>query len=82
MFNGDNMENIKIYTDTITLVQFLKVAGVIQTGGILKAYLEDNLVYVNGELEYRKKRQLKDGFVVKIVDMGEYKVEVDKTIAK
>ncbi len=82
MFSGDDMKNIKVYTDTITLVQFLKVAGVIQTGGILKAYLEDDLVYVNDELEYRKKRKLKDGFVVKILDMGEYKVEVDKSIAK
>lgn len=45
----------------ITLVQVLKLAGVIENGGQAKALIADGLVRVNGEVELRKRRQLAVG---------------------
>jgi ribosome-associated protein len=45
----------------IRLGQLLKLAGVVDTGGELKALLAETDVLVNGELEDRRGRQLHDG---------------------
>ena len=60
------MENINIYTDYITLGQFLKLSGTIRNGGEAKAYLNANFALVNGETEQRRGRKLYDGFVVEV----------------
>ncbi|MEH7507799.1 S4 domain-containing protein YaaA [Priestia megaterium] len=49
---------VKISTEYITLGQFLKLADVIQTGGMVKWFLSEHEVYVNGELEERRGRKL------------------------
>lgn len=61
---------IKIETEIITLGQFLKLADVIQTGGMAKWFLQEYEVYVNDELENRRGRKLRDGDVVYIPEVA------------
>lgn len=52
------MDKIEIYTDFITLGQFLKLYGAINNGGEAKKYLENGSVLVNFEVETRRGRKL------------------------
>ena len=52
------MRDVAIRGDMIRLGQLLKLAGVVDSGGELKALLADTDVLVNGELEDRRGRQL------------------------
>ena len=45
----------------INLTQALKLANVIETGGLAKSMIADGMVKVNGEIETRKRRQLMIG---------------------
>jgi ribosome-associated protein len=60
------MRDVAIRGDMIRLGQLLKLAGVVDTGGELKALLAETDVLVNGELEDRRGRQLHDGDVVTV----------------
>lgn len=51
--------NYKLFDDFITLQAILKELGVIQSGGAIKAFLQDREVYVNDELEQRRGRKLR-----------------------
>ena len=68
------MKKIKIVTEYITLGQFLKIADIIQSGGEAKAYLACNEVYINGELDVRRGRKLRDGDKV-VVESKEFVIE-------
>lgn len=57
----DNIDEIKIKTEYITLGQFLKFADIIHEGGEAKSYLTANEVLVNGENENRRGRKLRPG---------------------
>lgn len=67
-------QHVEISTETITLGQFLKLAGVIDTGGAAKWFLGEYEVYVNGELEQRRGKKLSDGDTVTIPDVGSFTV--------
>ncbi|GGL57920.1 S4 domain-containing protein YaaA [Sporolactobacillus putidus] len=56
----------------ITLGQFLKYTGTIQTGGGAKFFLMNNEVYVNGERETRRGKKLREGDRIKIAKTGEF----------
>lgn len=58
---------ISIYTDYITLGQFLKLADIIQSGGEAKAFLATNEVYIDGELDVRRGRKLRGGEKLEIL---------------
>lgn len=58
------MKPIPIRGDFITLGQFLKFAGIAETGGDARAMLDDGEVQVNGESEDRRGRKLYLGDVV------------------
>jgi ribosome-associated protein len=62
------MRDIAIRGDMIRLGQLLKLAGVVDSGGELKALLADTDVLVNGEPEDRRGRQLHRGDVVQVGD--------------
>ncbi|RHW40433.1 S4 domain-containing protein YaaA [Neobacillus notoginsengisoli] len=68
-------EEIKIDTDYITMGQFLKLAEVIQTGGMAKWFLEEHEVFVNGEQDQRRGRKLRAGDKVSIPGFGEFIIE-------
>jgi ribosome-associated protein len=48
----------------INLTQVLKLANCVQSGGEAKAWIAEGLVKVNGEVELRKRRQMKPGDIV------------------
>ncbi len=52
----------------ITLGQFLKKVGLIDFGGEEKVFLAENAVYVNGSLENRRGRKLRDRDLVNVLD--------------
>lgn len=63
-------------SETIRLDQFLKLAGVVGTGGQAKLLIQDGQVSVNGEVEIRRRRQLRPGDIVEF-DGEEYHVVSD-----
>ncbi|MGG3448825.1 MULTISPECIES: S4 domain-containing protein YaaA [Bacillaceae] len=67
-------KKVGIDTDFITLGQFLKLAGVIQTGGMAKWFLSEHDVYINGEEDNRRGRKLREGDRVEIPGDGVYEV--------
>ena len=71
-------EKISINTEFITLGQLIKLANVLETGGMIKAYLQDVGVIVNGEKEHRRGRKLYPGDEIYIEEFGTITVEHDK----
>lgn len=60
------MEKIKLRDECIKLGQALKAAGMADSGVEAKLAIQDGLVRVNGELEFRRGKKLVAG------DMVEY----------
>jgi ribosome-associated protein len=61
---------VPIRGDMIRLGQLLKLAGVVDTGAEIKAFLASEPVLVNGESETRRGRQLHPGDVVRAGDQA------------
>lgn len=61
-------------SETIRLDQFLKLAGAVETGGQAKQVIQAGEVLVNGAVETRRRRQLRDGDKVEFAG-EEYIVE-------
>ncbi len=55
---------------TIPLDKFLKVAGAVGTGGEAKVLIQSGAVQVNGEVETRRGRKLKQGDAVELADQS------------
>ncbi len=66
MNSKKNTENRAVYVRTvpIRLGQFLKFANLVQDGLEAKIYIQEEQVFVNGEVEKRRGRQLVVGDVV------------------
>lgn len=58
---GVATDEVAITDDTIRLGQFLKLAGLIDSGADAKAVIANGLVSVNGEVEQRRGRKLSAG---------------------
>jgi ribosome-associated protein len=67
-------KKITIKTEIITLGQFLKLADVIQSGGMAKWFLGEYEVYINGEQDQRRGRKLAVGDKVEIPEVGVFVV--------
>ncbi|WP_082231959.1 S4 domain-containing protein YaaA [Halobacillus massiliensis] len=67
-------ERIEINTEYIPLGQFLKLSNVVESGGMVKVFLAEFDVYVNGEREQRRGRKLYLGDVVEIPEFGVFEV--------
>jgi ribosome-associated protein len=61
MTNPAPIDDVSIDGESIRLGQFLKFAGLLDTGGIVKEAIIDGLVSVNGEVDLRRGRQLRLG---------------------
>jgi ribosome-associated protein len=68
--------DVPIRGEMIRLGQLLKLAGVIESGAEVKAFLGSEPVWVNGEREARRGRQLHRGDVVRV---GEHELRVAST---
>lgn len=66
------MNEIQIDTEYITLGQFLKVADIIQSGGMAKWFLSEHEVFVNDEQDMRRGRKLREGDRVFIPKVGSF----------
>ena len=60
------MTEVPITGDMIRLGQLLKLAGIVGSGGEIKAFLSTEPITVNGEPENRRGRQLVRGDVVAV----------------
>jgi ribosome-associated protein len=65
--------DVPIRGETIRLGQLLKLAGVVDSGSEVKALLAETPVWVNGEREARRGRQLHRGDTVRT---GEHELKV------
>ena len=61
-------ESLAIGSRPINLTQVLKLAGWAMSGGEAKSLIADGHVRVNGDVELRKRRQMKAGDVVCLED--------------
>jgi S4 domain protein YaaA len=68
------MEKIEISSEFITLGQFLKLANIVYSGGIVKVFLEENKISVNGVSENRRGKKLYPGDKISIKKIGEYRI--------
>lgn len=68
------IKNIKIETDYITLGQFLKLAELIDSGGMAKWFLNEYEIFVNGEQDQRRGKKLRVGDEIKIQNFGSFKI--------
>jgi ribosome-associated protein len=64
MMNPAPIDDVSIGGDAIRLGQFLKFAGLLDSGGNVKEAIIDGSVMVNGEVDRRRGRQLQLGDVV------------------
>jgi ribosome-associated protein len=62
--------------DTITLNDALKLSGLAETGGQAKLLIQSGQVKVNGVVETRRKKQLKEGDVIQVGE-EEFTLELD-----
>ncbi|MET0812438.1 MAG: RNA-binding S4 domain-containing protein [Microbacterium sp.] len=58
------IEDVSIGSEGIRLGQFMKFAGILDSGGDVKEAIIDGFVTVNGEVDRRRGRQLQHGDVV------------------
>ncbi|WP_159599669.1 RNA-binding S4 domain-containing protein [Agromyces humi] len=64
MTNQAPIDDVPIGGEIIRLGQFLKFAGLLDSGGDVKAAITDGYVAVNGEVDRRRGRQLQLGDIV------------------
>lgn len=60
------MFTLKENSEFIELLKLLKIQGLAQTGGHAKIIVEEGLVFVNGEQEFRKRRKLRPGDKIEV----------------
>lgn len=71
------MEEIGISTATIQLDQFLKWAGIIESGGQVKLLIEDGLIFINGTQIHERRKKIQPGDIVEITNIGKWKVTTE-----
>lgn len=62
------MRDVEVRAGGIDLGQLMKFSGLVDTGGDAKALLAEGVVQVNGEVDTRRGRTLRDGDVVAVAD--------------
>lgn len=72
---GDKtVKDIEIDVEFITLGQLLKITDAISSGGMAKWFLQENDVYINGEVDDRRGRKLRDGDIINIPGCGRFRI--------
>ena len=66
------MTDIEIHTETIQLDQFLKLAGAVPSGGIVKELIAAGAILRNGEVETARRRKLVPGDIITLDGMDTY----------
>jgi len=68
------MEIINISTPTIQLDQLLKWAGIVESGGQVKLFIEDGIIMVNGIKIHERRKKIHPNDIIKIENIGIWKV--------
>lgn len=68
-------KKVLITTEYITLGQFLKLAEIIDSGGMAKWFLSEHEIFVNGEEDNRRGRKLRSGDQIDIPGFGTFFIE-------
>ena len=68
------MEEIRFDSEFITLGQLLKMTDAIDSGGMAKWFLSENIVYINGEVDQRRGRKLRNKDIVNIPGVGRFQM--------
>ena len=68
------MTDIEIHTETIQLDQFLKLAGAVPSGGVVKELIAQGAILRNGAVETARRRKLVHGDVIMIDGEDVYRV--------
>lgn len=68
------MEEIAISTAIINLDQFLKWAGIIDSGGQIKELLANQLILVNGAIATERRKKIHHQDIIEIKGVGAWKV--------
>jgi ribosome-associated protein len=63
---SEEPREVRIREETIRLGQLLKLAGVADSGGAARELIQDGAVRVNGDVELRRGRQLRDGDLIDV----------------
>ena len=64
------MDVFEISADYIPLNKLLKASGLCQSGGMAKVTIESGAVKVDGAVEYRKRRKIRNGQKVQFEDIS------------
>lgn len=62
------MREVEITTEPVELYKILKFEGMASSGGEAKQVIADGLVFVNGEVETRKRKKIISGDIIKYAD--------------
>ena len=62
------MKEISIETEFIKLDQFLKFAGIVQTGGQAKMMISDGMIVVNEKPAFERGKKIRKDDIVEIKD--------------
>ena len=68
------MIDVEIHTDTIQLDQFLKLAGAVPSGGMVRELIAEGAILRNGAVETARRRKLAPGDVIIINGDDTYRV--------
>jgi len=68
------IKDFNFHGDYITLGQMIKVLNLLESGGQIKLFLQEEKVLVNGEREDRRGRKLRNDDLVQIASLGTWKM--------
>jgi ribosome-associated protein len=60
------IQEFNLTSEYIELIKLLKLMGIAETGGHAKMMVDDGEVFLNGQLESRKRAKLRAGDVVEL----------------
>lgn len=72
------MEIVEINREFITLGQLLKFENIVETGGMVKLFLSDYRVLINGEQDQRRGKKLYPGDIIEIEEVGSFQIVEEK----
>lgn len=68
------MKNIEINTEYIKLDQFLKWAGIADSGSFAKVIIQNGDISVNGIVAMERGKKLHKGDIINITNVGEFQI--------
>ena len=58
------MRKVQLNKEPVELFKLIKFEGLAQSGGEAKQFIEQEMVYVNGEIETRKRKKIVAGDII------------------